>query len=142
MSHLAQNYLHTLLHSHTKRLQIVAVSYGDRTPRIASFNKQSTFGPSFGRILMGKASKSALRPAKGKPEADVEAFPIRIKRKRCPKVPALLKPATGWFLSTETPPQKHRLQNSARRVGNKAGNPQKTTKNQENPQKLRDPAPA
>ncbi len=34
----------------------IAVSYGDRTPRIAGFSKEGTFGPTVGRILMGKAS--------------------------------------------------------------------------------------
>ncbi len=47
----------------------------------------------------------------------------------------------GMFLSTETPPQKRRLQNRPRGAGNPAGNPQKTSKNQENRQKLRHPAP-
>ena len=44
---------------------------------------------------------------------------------------------TGRFLSTETPPQKRTLK-KAGSVGNPAGNPRKTPKNPENPQKLRD----
>ncbi len=46
----------------------VIVSYGDRTPRIAGFRKEGILGPGFGRTLIGKASKSALRPAFDRPE--------------------------------------------------------------------------
>ncbi len=49
--------------------------------------------------------------------------------------------ATERFLTTETQPQKRRLENRARRVGKPTGSPRKTNKNPENPQKLRDPAP-
>jgi hypothetical protein len=54
---------------------------------------------------------------------------------------------TPWIRSLQSGvnrnrPQKHRLSNRARRVGIKAGNQRKTTKNPENRQKLRDPAPA
>ncbi len=43
-------------------------SYGDRTPGIACFSMEGTFGPGFGRMLMGEASKLALRPVEGRPE--------------------------------------------------------------------------
>ncbi len=46
----------------------ITVGYGDPTPKKAGFSKEGTFGPSFGRTLMGKASKSVLRPAEGRPE--------------------------------------------------------------------------
>ncbi len=46
----------------------LTVSYGDRTPRVAGLSEEGTFGPGLGRILMGKAAKSILRPAFGRPE--------------------------------------------------------------------------
>jgi hypothetical protein len=46
---------------------IITVGYGDRTPKKAGFNKEGTFGPSFGRALSGEASKSASgRPKAGR----------------------------------------------------------------------------
>ncbi len=59
----------------------VAFSYGDRTPKKAGFSKDSTFGPSFGRILKGKAPKSATGPPSAGPRTDFEALPIRIRPK-------------------------------------------------------------
>ncbi len=47
----------------------------------------------------------------------------------------------GRFLSTETPPQKHRPSTRAGRAGKPAGMPRSTINNCENQQKLRDPAP-
>ncbi len=44
-------------------LALATVSYGNLTPWKAGFSKEGTFGPGFGRILTGKASKSTLRPA-------------------------------------------------------------------------------
>ncbi len=37
--------------------------------------RSSSFRPDFGRILIGKASKSALRPAGGRPEGRFRGFP-------------------------------------------------------------------
>ena len=79
---------------------IITVRYGNRTPKKAGFSKEGVFWPSFGRILMGKASKSVPRPALGRPEADFEVFPIRIRLKLGPKVHSLLKPA---FLGVRSP---------------------------------------
>ncbi len=45
----------------------------------------------------------------------------------------------GRFLSTETPPQKHRPSNRAKGIGKPAGNLRKTTNHHENPQKLKEP---
>ncbi len=43
------------------------VTKPDRTLKTAGFSKENTFGPSFGRILAGKASKSASgRPSAGR----------------------------------------------------------------------------
>ncbi len=53
------------------------------------FSKEGTFGPSFGELPMGKTSKSVLRPAESRLEANFDAFPIRIPPKLCPKVLSL-----------------------------------------------------
>jgi hypothetical protein len=45
---------------------LITVGYGDRAPKKAGFIKERTFGPSSGRTLMGKASKSIFRPAGGR----------------------------------------------------------------------------
>ena len=74
----------------------IRVGYADRTPKKAGFNKEISFGISFGRIPMGKASKSAA----GQPEADSEALSISIQPQLAPKVPSLLKPA---FLGVRSP---------------------------------------
>ena len=50
-------------------------------------------GPDSGRTATGKALKSVLRPAAGRPEHDFEVFPSRIRPKLGPKVFSLLKPA-------------------------------------------------
>ena len=47
----------------------VRVGYADRTHTKAGFNKETSFGISFGRIPIGKASMSAA----GRPEADFKA---------------------------------------------------------------------
>jgi hypothetical protein len=49
----------------SRDMPTIAVGYGDRTLKKASFSKEGTFGPGFGWILMGKASNSA----EGRPEA-------------------------------------------------------------------------
>ncbi len=59
----------------------------DRTPRIAGFSKESTFGPGFCRILMGEALKSALRPAIGRPEAVFGASPLDFGQNSAQKCP-------------------------------------------------------
>ncbi len=54
-------------------------------PRIASFSEEGTFAPGFGRFLIGKASKAALRPAFGRPEGLFSGFsdwdPAKTRRK-------------------------------------------------------------
>ena len=47
----------------------IRVGYADRTHEKAGFDKETSFGISFGRIPMGKESKSAA----GQPEADFKA---------------------------------------------------------------------
>ncbi len=39
---------------------ISAVSYGGRNPKTESLYEESTFGPGFGRTLVGKSTKSAF----------------------------------------------------------------------------------
>ncbi len=49
-------------------MQVIIVSYGDRTLRKTGFSEDGTFGPGCGRILTGKASASVRRPADGRLE--------------------------------------------------------------------------
>ena len=61
------------------------VGYGDRTHKTSGFNKESTFGPSFGRHLIGKASNrppAGLRPAGG---PILRRFPSDVGQKSAPK---------------------------------------------------------
>ncbi len=74
-------------------LKIYIFNYCQRaaTLKTEGFSKEGTFGRSFGRILLGQASTSVPRPADGRPEANCEALPIRIRPKLGPKVPSFTK---------------------------------------------------
>ncbi len=66
-------------------LGVQAAVIGPQNPfkKVQAGNQVS--GPDFGRILVGKVSKSALRQTEGRPEADFDAFPIRIRPKSGPE---------------------------------------------------------
>ena len=66
------------------RALLFGVGYGDGIPKKSGFSMENICGPSFGRVSMAKASKSALRPAFGQPEADLEALPFKIQAKTLP----------------------------------------------------------
>jgi hypothetical protein len=68
---------------------MITVGYGDRTLMKAGFNKEGTFGPSFGRILSGKTSKTASgRPSAGRGPF-IRLSPVAFGQKIGPKVPLL-----------------------------------------------------